>query len=441
VQQVLDQMTADGTPMSEIRQRLLAASTAGKPQSIAAVAEPKGNVQSLVRAAHTAPGPGRQVVEQATTDAVRGMAPRVSADVADMAGLPGTDTEAAQFSNDAARKAAAGPAYDQAFAQGQIDHPELTDQLNKGSRVYGDAHELMRANQAKSGYNDTAVAPLFEDGKVARTPTVQDIDMIKKGLDAKVRNAGGGLKIDEAGQADKEALGNYENLRTDLMGIMNKDGIADDYRAARQQFGDSTEISNALQDGRDLVTRGSNASPFNVKLELAKLSTAGQAAFRAGVLDALRRQIAAKADAAPFADVSREVIGSGPGQGGMKLQMLESVFGKGPQLNLLIQRMQAEGQRASLRNTATGGSMTANKAADLVDTAGEVAHAAASPVTATVGHLTRAWQHVAGKATRAEIAKGLTSPITHPDSDPFFRALQREQARREARHGDTGGVF
>lgn len=440
VGRVLDALQADSmTPMG-IRTRLQAASAVGKPQSIAAVAPKGGATQTALQTAYVKPGPLRTEVGGALDNAVGGATGRVRSDLSDYTGLPMSDTEATGASLTASRKASSGPAYEKAFAQGEVGDPNLAYHL-ESAPAYADAHNLMRSSQNESGYSGTAAAPLFEDSRLVRTPTVRDLDMIKKGLDAKVRDAAGGLKIDAASQTKKEAVGNYEGLRKDLLDIVNP--LTPSYTAARQKFGDSSEITNALQDGRDLVTRGENASPFEAKSALSDLSDAGKAAYRSGVQDSIRRRLMSATDRSEYANVINDLFGQ---EGGSKREMLQQVFGRGDAYDQFKARMLQENSRFALQRFVKGNSDTATKLAAAKEEDGlQLAESAAHGPTSLFGK----GMHVAGKTLRGAIGaeqqaaatRELYAPRAGDQADAFMKALEDAAAKRLARKsGNAAGL-
>lgn len=440
VSAVLSQLENDGTSVGALRSRLQQSAGVGKPLSIAEAANPGGNVQGRARAMFTATGPSRAIAKGASDQSVAGAPQRVRSDINTMAGEPGADTQALQASVEGQRAAAAGPAYERAMAQGDLHDPALASML-EDNPSYADAHGRAIAQNNQTASRGSAISPLFgEDGKLVRAPNVQDVDMIKKGIDSRIYGASGPV-MDTAKADAKMSLSNLSNARTNLMNVV--DPLAPDYASARGQFGDSTEVANALEAGRDLIMSGRSASPFEVRSTMAQLSDAGKKAYRAGVQDALSRQVGADADLSRFADVTRGVIGS---EQGTKLQMLKEVFGDGPRLDVFRRQMAAEQARVQTRNLVTGGSPTANKGAELFDMLAGDAHAASSGrFTNMLDRLTGrgidAISNAVNKANHAATARELFGPRAGDQADEFLRSMEALKASRDARRsGNAAGL-
>lgn len=437
VRTILAQLEKDGLSVDELKARLQGAADVGKPQSIAAVANPKGNVQGLARSMNTIPGPNRAIATARTNADVTGMPDRVASNIDEMAGNPGIDTEAAQASFEAEREANSKPAYDKAYDQGFL-RDEGLNSLLEDNPAYADAHAQAQRVINRSSPSADAVSPLFEDGKLTRDPTVQDIDVIKKGMDSKIYGASGHA-MDTASAFEKMGLHPLGNARTALMKLVDK--LAPDYKAAREQFGSSLEVEHAFRDGRETMMKGESASPFQVRQQMQGLSAAGKAAYKRGVQDALRRRIYAKADTSP-AGTATALVGSGEGS---MMQMIKAVFGDGVETQRLLAQMKAEQARQALRNEVQGGSKTADKSMDVIDHLADHGEALSHGVTAGVVHgLAKMGNHIRGKfdtAHRTSVADELFKQRTALEGDKFFKALEEAAAKRAARGGDGGGMY
>jgi hypothetical protein len=452
---ILDQLNRDSLTPSGLRAKLQDSFSLGKPQSVAAVSQPGGNVQQRGKTAFLLPGPGKSVAGDALDSSVSGMPARVTSDLSEMTGAPNMDTQAAQASLEAKRTALAKPAYEKAYAQGELNDEDLNNLL-QDNPAYADAHTNAMRVINRSSPTSEQVPPLFEParipnpdkpgmtmvnpnaGSLMRNPTVQDIDVIKKGMDSKIYGASGAA-MDTATAFEKMGLNPLGKARTAMMDAV--DPLAPDYAKARQQFGDSVELEHAFEDGRALIMRGDSASPNDAKQTLASLSDAGKQAFRLGVQDAMSRGVMSKADTSP-AGTATQLVGSGEGT---KMQMIRAVFGDTPAADRLLAQMKAEQARQQTRNFTMGGSATAANAAGIMDSVGDIASEAAhGPKAVAKGIVSRGWDTLSN-AINSEHNRAVASELYRQRSgaqtDQFLRALDDLAAKRAARKsGNTAGL-
>ena len=199
---------ADGTTPAQLQSALATARASGQP--MAPVDVGGESLRGLARATITQPGPARQTAADAISDRLGLNAQaRIGGFARTAAGNPSQATTTA--------------AYDKAYPQ-ELDDPAFS-QLLESYKPFRTAHAEAIGDEAAL----SPPAPLFDaQGKLTRTPTVRDVDVIKKIMDARTD------ALSVPGQANPALVPGLRDQAT-MRGQMvdAADALSPDYAAAR----------------------------------------------------------------------------------------------------------------------------------------------------------------------------------------------------------------
>lgn len=436
----LDAMERDGNAPIDFMAAQQSNRAIGAPMSVAEMGGP--NVKGLARATVTLPGRARAIADGNLSAplSVEQARPRMEARVEEMAGMPAVDTDGLLAQRKAADRAASEAAYASAYAQGPLPVSEKLLGVLQSAPAYRAAHDRARAALNDAG-RASPIEALFDDkGRLIRSPTVEDVDVIKKGLDRRLYDASGRATMTDSQSADKIVLKELGDARKRLLDAV--DPVAPDYAKARAQFGDQLEVQRAVELGQDALAM----APREIAREVRGMSEAARTEFRRAAVDAVRLRLLQAADRGEHTNLAKEIFGTGAGS---KREALAAIFGNGPAFAQFEQQMRNELARYATRNFVFAGSQTANKAAEAAELAGDVASQAAAAVA--TGHPAGAAPGIASRmvgwagnkmragtweGTRADIAEGLfKAPDAASDADAFLQQLEALRQQRIARAG------
>lgn len=430
---ILQSLERDQITPAAVADRLRAQQQLGKPQGIVDAAG--NNTSGLGRATVTLPGPGRQTAIEALNARADGQRSRVQQNVETGVRLPAVDTDALSRRIIEQRSTAARPAYQKAYAKGELDDPDLIDAIDENPAL-AQAHNKARALLANA---NKQVPELFnpETNQLIRYPTVEDIDLIKKGLDRRLYNNKRG-----ANDADEPALDKYfasllEGQRTRMLSATDR--VAPEFGAARKQFAGTTAMSEALEAGQDFF----NMDERHVTRLMSEMTEGEQEMLRTGAVDAIRRRLLTAADNAEYPNVVKSIFGYGKGA---KRDLIATLFRTPDEMARFEAQMEAEILMHQTRQRVMGGSQTANKMADASDSAvpAEVIADAALDVAGNglrsgamrvgrslVDNTVGRWQAGFREGTRSEIADELFNFTDAERSQQFLRELEQIRLQRE----------
>lgn len=431
----LDAMAADNTtPLATLeqakqRQRI------GKDTSIAEVSG--RNVQDLARTTYTLGGEGKEFArKQLDAQTGRAQVERVTRDAEDAMGTKAIDSDQLVDDIGRARTARGNVEYDAARNQPVTGSAELNKML-ESTPIYRNVWEGVHGPLREAG--GTKLPPLFNDkGKLARSPTVEDIDLIKRGLDGRIYTTQG-RAMDDAASYKKPALGAMEDRRREMLETV--DPLVPEYATARANSANSIEQQEAVELGRSVIEKGDLGRDITKKLNA--LTPAQRSLAKKGAMDAIEQTILSAADSgAKNGNVVKSIYGWGYGA---KEKQLRALFGD-EAYDQFAQRMEAEIAKVELRNYVMGGSQTANKMGDVAATDDALHTAGSAAVDVATGAPRTALQRVmrfgadrtigysrAGytEGTRAEVAKkAFGSDMTEIES--FLSGLEKMRLEREA---------
>lgn len=338
-----------------------------KPETLADLGG--ANLRGRAAAAANVPGPTKERAKNFLTERVRGQSERLADDLQLTMGekLENTNKLAAQIVEERSKQAA--PLYTAAYEKGRfINDDEINKflELPKFKEAYGRAQriaqlegrelpQIYRLQKGPDGQylRDAEGLPVL--GPLERTPDLQTLDYIKRGLDDAIGTgaAKGSLGRTEIG-ALKKARGEFVS-RVDEVG-------PDEYKEARKIFAGHSEAKEALESGRNVFMMPEN-DWREVADQFAKMTPLEKQMFRRGVVDAARiRMNQSSNEVGTARDVTR-VFGSKE-----TMNRLRDVFPDDESFGLFKNNLQRESQMAGTRNDVITGSRTTPLAQDIEDT-------------------------------------------------------------------------
>lgn len=425
-------MAADSTDPLALLGALQEGRAGGTPMSIAEVAGP--TMQGAARATVTMPGQGRALAEAGLNPSARPSAQRgrLEAQLEGLAGRPIPTPDELVTDIQARKQRRRGDYRALSNQQGPVADEALVASL-EGKPIYREAWERENASRTRTGEE---LPPLFDgQGRLVRSPTVEDFQAIKTQLDAEVYGAEGILTPETA--RAKAAVSRVEGARREL--VEQADRAVPDYKTVRAAAGEDFEVERAAELAKDI----SRLSPQEVRDFLRGASADAAATFRAQAMLALRDKMLVDSDRGVSPALVRDLWGSGDGK--MAAVMREAFGGDAAKLSEFRAAMERELTKVRARNFMFGGSNTANKLAEVADLQGggefgEVATQLAwggTNVAATgafarwMGRQANRAQAGTFRATRDELARNVfTDNIDQ--AEEFLRLIDQVRREREA---------
>jgi hypothetical protein len=311
------------------------------------------------------------------------------------------------------RRALGNTLYREAYRHGEITNPD-TLALMQNPRV---ADILKKAADRRAQVADLRgepYQPLFKAGEngpaLARTPTVEDLHLLKTSLDDDIRQAF------QSGEGQLGgALRDFKNRI-----VRNLEDEVPAYRKARETYKGDIEIEDAITNGRADILR----KPVDeLRRDFAALSGAEKDAYRSGAIDAiLARKVDPKVDSADFA---RSLWGNADSRNRLQLLVKDEA-----ELVRLARQFEREQRMARTNRGVLGGSQTAMRATDIDDqTAQTLADVATQGPSGAFVTMVGKWVRRAGGMTEAvadDVAKLLTG-----ESPETIRAVMRTLKERD----------
>lgn len=432
VSRALDSLEAGGMDPAVVREQVAARRGLGMPAAAVDVAPQP--TQRLARAARTMGDRGVTDANLGSRAAEQGE--RVAGQLERAVGVPpvpaGPGAEVAM----ARGRESARPLYDAAYATGRIEDEAVLRDLVDRADVWAGPHETARLLMLGSEGAAKAPKPLYgPEGELLRTPDVRDIDLIKRGVDAKLYDSRRGIARDPKDSLDAEAQrAIQQSLRGEGGLLPAVDRAVPVYGEARAAFQEGARIKGVIEDGADILTSGKSAA--DIAQELTGLTAQEAALYRGAALQRVLTQIREAASRAEGANVLRDIFGWSANGNRDKLRAL---IGDSKKFAEFEAYAKAELDAVTSRRFITGGSQTADKAAEaaqqVFDVSGTAADVTRGGLMHTAGGIFR--RMVSGleagfnAGTRADLARGLTSTAGQ-DADDFLRAVERLREQRMA---------
>lgn len=325
------------------------------------------------------------------------------------------------------RRKLGGQLYRKAFEHGAVTDSDTLELLNN-PRVASIIKKAADRRSVVADLQGEKYAPLYrqtENGPVlARTPTVEDLHLLKTSLDDDIR---------QAYQAGEGQLGGaLRDFKNRIVNNLEREVPA--YRKARELYKGDIEIEEAINNGRADILR----KPVDqLRRDFAALSGAEQDAYRSGAIDAiLSRKVDTKVDSADFA---RSLWGNADSRNRLKILVKNE-----DELARLAKQFDREQRMARTNRAVLGGSPTAMRQADIEDqVAGTLADVVTQgPQGAFVSTVQR-WIRRAGGLTEPvadDVAKLLTSegPETIRAVLKSLKAREQQQVMKALNQQRTG---
>lgn len=291
---VLDAVIADGASADQVVARMGTRNTA-------LINTADENVLGLARAASAKPGPGRTIINKALDAQQRQSPGKIMAAVDDVLGGGDVPLNKRVADMVTTRSNLGKGAYERAFEKNfEKGHSMVFDDLAK--RVPADAvRNAQRIAQAEGrDFGEQLIASIDDVGGVTfrRAPSLREWHYIQRGLrsakDAAYRNG-----VGEVGTA-------YNDLHKSLLQAM--DEASPLYSKARKQYAAQSDMIDAIQRGREILSPQTTKNVDALTDELATLSKAEKDMVRIG----LARQIKDMVEATPAAagDMVKKFFGT-----------------------------------------------------------------------------------------------------------------------------------
>lgn len=222
----------------------------------------------------------------------------------------------------------AGPAYDQAYAYGEVTDPKVL--------------KFMKLPQFQQGLKKAEELLAAEGRELDMSrPTVETLDQVKRGLDSLIEGQTDSVtgKVTSLGQV-------YRQKKNEFLGAL--DSAVPDYELARGIYKGGAELTDAMRKG---INEFGSMDPEQVIKLMAGMGTGEKQAFRTGVARDLYRKI--MKPSGNFNAAQRLI---GPPEMQDKLRPL---FDTPAQFELFKNSLEREAQLFGQANRILGGSDTA----------------------------------------------------------------------------------
>lgn len=356
--QVARAATESGKTPTQLAQAVADSDAAG--QGSFTLADAMGNSgQRMLSTVARSPGEGRTAVVDFLNTRQAGQGGRVSQIVDDALGAGGTARKTADDLTQIARNESA-PFYEKALDQKPVWNERIQQFFDDPITQRGlkEGMEVQRLESLAAGKKfdpkDYAITGVNEAGDpiISGVPNMRTINLIKKGWDNVLESyrdgTTGRLMLDEKGRA-------IDAVRRSF--LKEIDAVNPDYAKARELYAGPAQARSAIDRGGQAVTRGRAAD--NVR-EFEALTEPNKHGYRTGYADKVSENVERGAEgvnkARPLTSEKRQAE-----LGAMSLHQGPVQPGK---LDPLQQRLARENTMFETRNTALGGSKTADNLAD-----------------------------------------------------------------------------
>lgn len=440
-QKALSAIEAGGMTPEGLRAGLQAGRASGAPT--AAVDVGPRPLQRAVRGARTLGGGADEIIDKRLAARAEGQVDRVEGKLTEGLGQPvGPGAGAEALAKE--RKTLSDPLYQQVREWGRIEDEAILRDLWDRAPVYGPLHNEAIRELNKSTARQ--VQPLYDGNRLVRTPTLEDLHLIKLGADAKKWKNTRGM-VEPSDSLSATAMYELTQSVRGPGGLLSKiEGPAGElYKKANDTYSGFSAMLEAIETGQT----AHRMTPETLTRELATMSQSEREAFRGSVVDATLNRIRNAADRAEGANVLKEIFGVGRGS---KREWLRILFDDPRKFAEFEAFAKAELNAVRADRYIRGGSQTADKQVDdlLGDNIGQrvVDAGQAGPIAAAwnfgrslVGDR---WRAGLTAAQRSELADVMTS-TEGGAADEFLLGLERlRRARLEAetrREGVTAGAI
>lgn len=246
------------------------------------------NVRAFAQRLVNVPGASRQAGQAAVEERTMGQADRVGRDVAQNFGATRADFYPTLEALDTARRTTAQPLYERAYARDFVPNDRIMSWLERPAMR--DAARRAYTIAANEGRDPMALGlQLNAAGDVvyARSPSMQTLDYIKRGLDDVLEQfrdrTTGRLRLDEGGRT-------INNLRADYVRELRT--LNPEYGAALDAWAGPSQLRDAMSRGRNIFSPDAEVTAAMVR----RMSGGERDAFRIGLVRAIEDRIANTTD-------------------------------------------------------------------------------------------------------------------------------------------------
>jgi hypothetical protein len=426
-----------GVPIEEAVKRVTDARAAGQTEYTLADAFGNAGQRKLTGMAKV-PGPAREQIVEALTERNLNMPHRVGSEIGQALGAPTTAAQATERLIDQARRQSS-PLYKQAESvptwsdklQGFLESPLAKQGLAEGAEIQG----IRVAGTGRASKATDDVITNFDpaiDPKISGVPSMRVLNTLKIGLDRMIEREinPATMRLNEKGAA----IADYKNRL-----LAEIDALNPAYREARSAYRGPMEIKDAVQQGREMATRG---RPADTIPAVTALTEAEQRGVGIGYADKVREQLERTGN---FPSILREKVPKGVAE----LEQLSQYQGprqpgRPDQLRQFLTR-EEEMQRTS--KAALGGSPTAENIADVaagpggaevLGLAGSAMSGSPTGIARSVLDIGRRYARGENEAQRAAITRVLLE--NQPDAlRQVADRIARAEERRRGVNPWTGG--
>lgn len=317
------------------------------------------NVRQMIDTYASMPGPAKEIVAGAQRAAEQGQTQNLMRSTGQTLGVKTDFTSLDDAITQ--QKTTAAPLYDKFYAisPDRLDTDFMRNLLKNplSKDLLASARLLNQIDQARGEIPDDVIQYLLDaEGNVSTNTTVSPraADYIKRALDAKVQDY-----IDPLTGQIKGGIGHaWDQLRRAF--IANLDEVAPEYAAARQAFSGPAAMKDAMEMGRKILRE----DWIGNRKAIEAMTKSEKEALKVGAFQAVEDMltgISNKADkAARFANVEKY------------LDRLWPAFDSKKTFEAFKKAIQAQTAEFGAVQMAGRGSQTAPRAADMIDSLGEV---------------------------------------------------------------------
>ncbi len=384
-------------------------------------------VQRLARAVRTNTGPGSAMVEEALERRATGSADRVINAVERGIGAKSTDNPG-KVIDDLLTKARrdSDPYYNQLPDLPDISNAEVRAQMETPA-----VRRIIQSEEKASSDIGREVSPLYnDDGTLARDPSFQEVDTVKKivGETVGANKVFGSRPTDPIPAQTRTQVERAQSVVDNLLSGADASPGGSTYAQARKAFELPMQQKEAYEQGIEQFKTKSGGTKRDFE-NLRDIETIPDAILpvnrrnlRRGQVDALRQRIQSPRDLMSNPNRVNQIAGDINARA-----RLDAAVPNAARRQRMQERLAMENQMSETSNFVRGGSNTADKIAESgPDIIGQVAGAAPSGArAATVAGATGMWNGIKGffgKETRAEIA-GLLTNMNAAESIDFLNRI------------------
>lgn len=401
-QLILESLRRDEITPAQASSRIAELEAKGVPDVMLPEVAGRATTQRLSAAANF-PGGGIDTVSEKLIRNVQNQGTLLPQYLSQAFGVRGGNSSQMVDSILASRSAQAAPLYNKAyFADPQgtvlryVNDPKVNSllKLPQFKDAAEEATTLLRAEGA-----------IPANGSVSLTPTVQNLDRIKRGLDTLINKETDAVtgKMTELGRI-------YVGKKNEFLNAV--DAAVPEYKAARQAFAGNTEAANAIRLGRQVIN-ASDDQWRDITKQLAAMpaSNRGLAAF--GVLDELGLKLDAAAQqvgtrAPDLTQLLTKVRNA---------KRIEQFIPSMAERKLYRERLEALQTKASVKNAVISGARSTPLRAEMQDltegaTSGELSSLAAGNPAPAIARGVQQWIMNKRSGITETVAKEMASNLT-----------------------------